>query len=533
MLKDKFQGSYIMRKLPVGIQDFGIIRRGSHVYVDKTKIIHKLVQGEGAYFLSRPRRFGKSLLCSTIKAIFENKRELFQDIAGFPALEIDSLDWEWKKHPVILLSLNIANFSSIDVLISTLDSLLNQIAKANGLELRDELINLKFKNLIIDLHDKYNERVVILIDEYDKPLLDAIGNNELHVQIRNELKGFYGVIKASGEYLRFVFLTGITKFAHISIFSDLNNIIDLTLKPDYADICGLTQEEVEQHFEQEIAYILNETGKSRETYLQEMKEYYNGYRFSEEPLTLYNPFGLLNHFTEKGKFKPYWYITGTPTFLIELIKKQKIDILNLGELSFGLHEFYKFDIENLDAIVMLYQTGYLTISDYNDERAKYFLDYPNLEVSSSFSKSLIQQYFEVPSTNSNALIAKLPDALLDGDVKEMIEILRSFLAAVPYDIIKDTENYYQTVVHLIFSMLGLNCRSEVRIAHGRINTIVETKKYVYCFEFKLNEPAEKALAQINEKDYLLPWRNTQKQLFKIGISFDEEKRNITDWCFSE
>jgi len=215
-----------MRKLPIGIQDFGIIRRGSHVYVDKTKIIYKLIQGEGAYFLSRPRRFGKSLLCSTIEAIFENKRELFQEIAGFPALEIDSMDWEWKKHPVILLSLNVDYYNIVNDLRSTLEDLLFNIAKNHNIVLRGEKINAKFKNLIIDLYDKYNERVVVLIDEYDKPLLDAIGNDELHVQLRNELKGYYSILKASGKYLRFVFLTGVTKFAHVSVFSDLNHIKD-------------------------------------------------------------------------------------------------------------------------------------------------------------------------------------------------------------------------------------------------------------------------------------------------------------------
>ena len=529
MLKDKYQGCKDMRKLPIGIQDFRKLREMGHVYVDKTPIIHQLIQGSGAYFLARPRRFGKSLLCSTIEEIFNGNRKLFQETADFPALAIDNLDWEWKKHPVILLSLNVDYYNDINGLLSTFEDLLFNIAKKHDIDLRGEKINTRFKNLIMDLYNKYNERVVVLIDEYDKPLLDAIGNDELHIQIRNELKRFYGILKSSDKYLRFVFLTGITKFAHVSIFSDLNHIKDLTLNPDYADICGLTQEEVEQHFEQEIACILNEKGKSRETYQQELKDYYNGYRFSEKSLTLYNPFGLLNHFADRGTFAPYWYTTGTPTFLIDLIKKQKIDILNLGELSFRLNEFQKFDVENMDAIVILYQTGYLTISDYDDEKSRYYLDYPNLEVSSSFSKSLIRQYFEIELNNSNALIMKLPDALIDGDVEGMIEILRSFLATVPYDIIKDTENYYQTVFHLIFNMLGLDCRSEVKIAHGRIDSIVETKKYVYCFEFKLSEPAEKALAQINEKDYLLPWKTTDKQLFKIGISFDGEKRNISEW----
>jgi len=520
-----------MRKLPIGIQDFGKLRKMGHVYVDKTPIIHQLIQGAGAYFLSRPRRFGKSLLCTTIKEIFGGNRELFQETAGFPALAIDNLEWEWKKHPVILLSLNTANYSSVDVLISTLDSLLNQIAKDNGLELREKLISLKFKNLIIDLHDKYKEPVVVLIDEYDKPLLDAIGNPDLHVLIRNELKGFYGILKSSDEHLRFVFLTGISKFSHVSIFSDLNHIMDLTLNPDYADICGLTQEEVENNFEPEITGVLAKTRLSRETYLEELKDYYNGYRFSEEPLTLYNPFGLLNHFAERGRFSAFWYTSGTPTFLIDLIKKQKIDIVNLGNLKFRLNEFLKFDIENMDAKVVLYQTGYLTISDYDEEKRIYTLDYPNLEVSSCFASSLISNYLEVSSTDSDALTVKLPSAFIDGDVEGIIDALRQFLAAVPYDIIKDTENYYQTVVHLIFSMLGLDCRSEVRIAHGRIDTLVVTKRFVYCFEFKLNEPAEKALAQINSKDYTLPWKGSGKQLFKIGVCFDGDKRNIGEWRY--
>jgi len=244
-------------------------------------------------------------------------------------LAIDTLEWEWKKHPVILLSLNTAFFSSVNVLINTLyDHLLN-IALYNNLDLRVEEMGAKFRHLIIDLNNKYKERVVVLIDEYDKPLLDAIGNPDLHIQIRNELKGFYGILKSSDEYLRFVFLTVVTKFAHVSIFSDLNHISDLSLDKKYTGICGLTQEEVEHHFEPEITNISNTYSKSRDVYLQELKDYYNGYRFSEKQITLYNPFGLLKHFDSMGNFIPYWYTSGTPTFLIELIKKQSIDILNL------------------------------------------------------------------------------------------------------------------------------------------------------------------------------------------------------------
>jgi hypothetical protein len=244
---------------------------------------------------------------------------------------------------------------------------------------------------------------------------------------------------------------------------------------------------------------------------------------------LYNPFGLLNHFDSRGEFNSYWYETGTPTFLIGLIKSQKIDILHLGEMSFGMSQFKKFDIESLDAKVVLYQAGYLTISNYDADKDRYYLDYPNLEVRSSFATSLIEQYLEVESIVSDALISKLPDALIDGDIEGMIAVLRSFLAAVPYKIIRDTENYYQTVFHLIFQMFGLNCRSEVETSYGRIDAVVETKNYVYIFEFKFNESAEKALAQIDKNEYFLPWLTTDKKLYKIGISFDGEKRNIGEY----
>jgi len=531
MPNDKYQGSKVMRKLPIGIQDFGKLRRGNHVYVEKTSIIHRLIQGEGAYFLSRPRRFGKSLLCTTIKEIFEGRRELFQETAGFPALAIDSLEWEWKKYPVVLLRLNIGNskYDGVDLLRSVLKNQLKNIAEENDIVLDDDFVSVQFADLIRKLCHKHKERVVVIIDEYDKPLLDAIDNHDMHIQIRNELKGFYGILKASDEYLRFVFLTGVSKFSHVSIFSDLNHLLDLSLDQRYNDICGLTQEEIENHFKPEIESIIKETDKSPETYLEELKEYYNGYRFSKKPVTLYNPFGLLNHFDKQGEFAPYWYATGTPTFLIDLIKKHKIDILELGNLSFGMNQFQKFDIESMDVKVILYQTGYLTISDYDEEVNEYILNYPNLEVNSSFAQSLIRDNYDIPSNNTDALINKLPSAMIRGNVEGMIEILRQFLASIPYDIIKDTESYYQTFIHLIFAMLGLDCRSEVRIAHGRIDTIVETKRNIYFFEFKLNEPAEKALAQINNKDYLLPWRSSDKKLFKIGICFDGEKRNISEW----
>ncbi|MDR2727506.1 MAG: ATP-binding protein, partial [Chitinispirillales bacterium] len=516
------------------IQDFADIRERGFCYVDKTARIYELISGSGKqFFLSRPRRFGKSLLCSTLKAIFEGKRELFGEIAGYSALAINSLEWEWKKYPVIRIDLNIGEYLSKGVveLYANLNRDMELCAKKYGVPFTGETISDRFARLIHALHEHCGRRVVVIIDEYDKPLLSTLENAGLHQEMRNALKGFYGVLKSSDSDLWFVFITGVTKFSRVSVFSDLNQLVDLTLNPVYSDICGLTQDEVERNFEPEIEAILKETGRNRDEYLENLRQHYNGYRFSEKPLTVYNPFGLLQHFNEAGRFLPYWYETGSPTFLINLIKKQKINIAKLDNMRVRYEDFRKYDSENIKAEPMLYQCGYLTISGYNEKRNEYTLDYPNMEVSYSFANSLMEQYLQVTADRSQALFSKLPDALEEGNIEAAIEALRPFLASIPYDIITDTENYYETVVFLIMKILGLNCRAEVRTADGRIDTLVETENFVYCIEFKLDKSAEEALAQIDSKDYLLPWKGSGKKLFKVGVNFDSKKRNIGDWKY--
>jgi hypothetical protein len=519
------------RRLPIGIQDFVSIREEGFCYVDKTAHIHRLINGSGrAFFLSRPRRFGKSLLCSTLGAVFENRRELFGQIAGQSALAIDSMEWEWKKHPVIRIDLNAGVYSNgVDALYTTLFRELKREAGKYELALDDQNCINQFAELIEKSSRKTGEKAVVIVDEYDKPLLSTIDDPQLHARMRDELKGFYGVLKSYDKYLKFVFLTGVTKFSHVSVFSDLNHLVDLTLDPRYADLCGITQEEMEQNFAPEIEAVLENTDKNRETYLGELRRFYNGYRFSEKLLSVYNPFGLLNHFDKNGKFLPYWYETGTPTFLINLIIKQKINIVDLEDMRVGYEDFRKYDIETMRAEPLLYQSGYLTIKDYDEESNQYILDYPNEEVRASFSKALLEQYLQPSVEASRGLNTRLITALLKGDVDGAMNSLKSFLASIPYDIIKERENYYETVIHLIFTMLGLNCRSEVRIASGCIDTLVETKQFVYCFEFKLNGTAEEALAQISTKEYLLPWTGSGKQLLKVGIDFNYDKRNIGEW----
>jgi hypothetical protein len=519
------------RRLPLGIQDFKTIREDGYVYVDKTARIYDLLTGSGkTFFLSRPRRFGKSLLCSTLGALFEGRRDLFGACAGQPALAIDSLDWDWKPYPVIRIDLNTGDYTrGVEVLFTRFNTALEFCAEKYAVSFDGNDSGDRFTRLIKNLAEQGAEKVVVIIDEYDKPLLSTIENKALHQQMRAALKGFYSVLKSSDEYLRFVFLTGVTKFAQVSVFSDLNHLTDISLDPAFCDICGITQEEMERDFGPEITKIVAGKGLDTGAYFAKVKRYYNGYRFSKKALTIYNPFGLLHHFNKGGDFLPYWFQTGTPTFLIKLIENQRIDILNLEKQTVQYDDFCKYDVENMEALPVLYQSGYLTISGYNEDRDAFSLDYPNEEVRASFAKSRVEKYLHVPRQDIGRFIARFFDAIYDGDVDGMMNTLKPFFASIPYDIIVDNEKYYQTVVHLLFTMFGLQCRSEVRIAAGRIDTLVETNTVVYCFEFKLNGTVEEALRQIDDKDYLLPWTGSGKTLYKAGVVFDTKKRTIGEW----
>jgi hypothetical protein len=377
------------------------------------------------------------------------------------------------------------------------------------------------------------EKVVVIIDEYDKPLLSTIEDAALHEETLKALKGFYGALKSADEYLRFVFLTGVTKFSHVSVFSDLNHLTDLSLNPKYADLCGITQEEMERDFAPEIDGIVSETGRERKEYLSKLKRFYNGYRFSKKEVTVYNPFGLLHHFNEGGMFNPYWFNTGTPTFLVNLIKKQRTDILRLDDYAVSYADFSKYDIETMQAVPVLYQAGYLTIAGYDEERNMFTLDYPNDEVRSSFSKSLLETYSGINREALGSFMVRFTNAVYDGEVDVLMEELRKLLKEIPHAIIEDREKYFQTAIHLIFRMLGIQCRSEVALADGRVDTLIETPKLVYCFEFKLDKPAARALKQIDTKEYLLPWTGSGKKLFKVGAAFSKETRNIKEWKWKE
>ncbi|MDR2796699.1 MAG: AAA family ATPase, partial [Spirochaetaceae bacterium] len=342
------------RRLPIGVQTFSEISEDKLVYVDKTARIYDHVTDSGKFiFLARPRRFGKSLLCSTLAALFAGRRELFSGLA------IDSLDWEWKKHPVIHIDLNPADYQGggSRALQNRLNTVLTIVEKKYDVPAAGNDISDRFFNLIQNLAAKFNEKAAVIIDEYDKPLLDTINDREVHETLKNELRGFYGVLKSSDEHLRFALLTGVTKFSQVSIFSQLNNLKDISLNPAYCDICGITQAEMESCFEPEIERITSENGMDRREYLDKVKRFYNGYRFSEKDLTVYNPFGLLNHFDNNGRFETYWFATGTPMFLIKLMEAQKMDILTLEKNEISAADFQKFHVDNMNVIAVLYQSG--------------------------------------------------------------------------------------------------------------------------------------------------------------------------------
>ncbi|MDR3108684.1 MAG: ATP-binding protein [Planctomycetaceae bacterium] len=512
-------------KLPFGIQNFEKLRNLNCLYVDKTKQIYDMItNNSGVVFLARPRRFGKSLICSAIGAVFDNKRELFK------GLYIDASDWEWETYPVIRIDLNAGNYYDGQIaLYSTIDCALKSCSRQYGIPLEGSSSSEKFSTLIECLYTKFSKPVVVIIDEYDKPLLSTIDKPEICEQLRTALKGFYGVLKTSDQYLKFVFLTGVTKFSQVSVFSDLNQVNDISFDEDYADICGITQEELEQNFEPFFDAAMKENELDREGYLGKLKLFYNGYRFTDKPIKVYNPFGLINHFTKKYKFQSFWYNTGTPAFLMKLLSEQKIDLVNLEKIEVGVNEFVNFSIDKLDALPILYQTGYLTIINFNKDENFYTFDYPNLEVKTAFADSLMKDYFGCRGTEQSSFVAKVPRLLRAGDIDEVMEHIQSFLAGIPYDLAIANERYYQTVIHVLFRMLGFDTDSEIRIAKGRLDTKVETKNNVYCFEFKLNGTAQDAINQINTKDYLTPWLKSGKKLFKIGVKFDCEERNVTDW----
>ena len=504
-----------MQYLPIGIQTFRKLREGNFLYIDKTKNIFELISHSGsAFFLSRPRRFGKSLLLSTLEEIFLGSKELFQN------LWIHSSDYDWKPHPVIRLDFSKQKAEHPEALRSYLSGELELTAKKYSITLAKTEYYSKFQELILELNKL--GKVVILIDEYDKPIIDWLDKPELAKEMRSVLKGFFSVLKGNDANIRFLLLTGVSKFSKAGVFSDLNHLEDITLRDDFSTLLGITEEELNANFTEHISEFAKSEKTSEEKLINKIRSWYNGYRFSAEGISVYNPFSTLLLFKSK-RFSNYWFESGTPSFLVNLILARQYDMM---EIPLKLSELYfsSYDVEDLSLTPILLQTGYLTIKDYDPNRMLYTLDYPNFEVKNSFL-----HYFERKLTKRDfpdAILYDIIDCLHADNLEETMEHLRTVFLGIEYDLHIPQEKYYQTIFYIIFTLLGFHIRTEVKTNLGRIDLVIEDNS-IYIFEFKFNGTKEEALAQIKNKKYHEKYLRKGKDVHLIGAEFKD--RNIGEY----
>ena len=532
------------RKIPIGVQSFEKMRNDKYLYVDKTKYVYNLVCTSSPYFLSRPRRFGKSLFLSTLKAYFLGQKELFKGLyiekAEEKRAEIEKTD-AWVEYPVLYMDFNIGRYDEPHSLKSHLNIVLSQFEEIYGAREPEEEPAQRFAGIVQRAYEKTGKQVVILVDEYDKPLLKTMGINEaLNEEFRNTLKAFYSVTKTCDQYIRFAFLTGVTKFSKVSIFSDLNNLQDISMLNDYAEICGLTQAEVEKTFKPEIERLAKNTKNSYDKMLEELKKRYDGYKFSVLGESVYNPFSILNTLNS-GELKNYWFSTGTPTFLVNYLKDAYYNIPDLDgnvELNEAGIELYRADAK--DPLPILFQSGYLTIKEYIENGNIYRLGFPNDEVRYGFLENLVPAYSSLRPYETASSVWKFVEDIRAGNIDEFMERMQAIIAGVPYDNLpkdklKLREQNYQTAVYLIFKLMGQFVETEIHCAKGRADCIVHTKDSIYIFEFKLMSAgsADDAIAQIKEKGYASQFKAEGKKIILIGSSFDEEERTIGEWKFIE
>lgn len=498
-----------IQKYPIGHQDFAKIINEGFVYVDKTRFVHQLAERGGYYFLSRPRRFGKSLLISTFDYLFKGKKELFK------GLYIED-KWVFEEYPIIKIS-----FASLAYENNNLDNALKktllEISSSYGLQLdaEDPLKDL-FDRLIKSLYEKFNKKVVVLIDEYDKPLIDYLQKENLHQALDNRsiLKSFYSILKDADPYLKLVFITGVSKFSQVSIFSDLNNLYDLTMQADFNEICGISQVELEQYFPDELKKYDKE----------EIKKWYNGYRWHFSGDTLYNPFSILN-FLVGGDFRNFWYTTATPTFLMK--KSRDEQFYRFDDIEIGLNDLQSFDIENIVTIPLLFQTGYLTIVGYDPIMKNVRLGFPNNEVKESYLTGLADMYIQPKALLSKSILDSLLKALRAHNAEGLERAINSAFAQIPYDLWqKENEHFYHAIVHLLFSLLGVYIHSEVHTQYGRADALIIFEENIYCLEFKLNKSAQEAINQIQKTGYLDKYKDSTKTIHAIGINFNSESKKV-------
>lgn len=510
-----------MRQLTIGIHTFERIIDEQRIYIDKTKHIHRLITTGATYFLSRPRRFGKSLLVSTLQAIFEGKRNLFEGL-----WIAEQTDYSFETFPVFQLDMSNPKVYHKNDIEDYVIYMTNMTAEKYNLTLTQNSYEMRVSELIRKL--SAINPVVILIDEYDKPLLDHLTSPQRD-EVKEALKGLYTAIKASDAYLRFVLLTGVTKFSKISVFSGLNNLIDISMDNYYADMLGITQAELEGYFPDYIQALAQANGERYEATLEKIKFWYNGYRFSARESYVYNPFSTLLLLAQQD-FKFHWFETGTPTFLLELIKNRPSSWRQISEDKWAsAEEFSTYEVEHLNPLPLLFQTGYLTIQEIDDRFAirMYRLDYPNFEVRQAFLGELLKHFSQTQQQTSH--IYWITHYFQQGDIDAVLEELKIFFAHIEYDLHLKYEKYYQTIFFAIFQLLGFNIKTEVKTNQGRIDAVVELPDTIYLFEFKLFDTAAMALQQIKTGKYFQKYKIAGKTIFMVGVAFDTTDKNISDW----
>ena len=522
-----------MRKLPIGIQGFEKLRTENFLYVDKSEYIYQLACNIGQYFLSRPRRFGKSLFLASLKAYWEGKKDLFRG-CKIEELLADDPD-AWAKYPVFLFDFNGQNYREKGALEDILDEQLRRWEQEYNVPVPSKALGGRFRNLLYTAAKQTGRRCVVLVDEYDKPLLETIDLPELEDHNKSVFKGFFGTLKGFDDYIHFVFITGVTKFEKVSIFSDLNQLNDLSMMEDFSGCCGITRQELTDNFMPEIRETAEKRKISVDECLQILGDRYDGYRFHPEGPSVYNPFSLLKAFYDKD-FGSYWFSTGTPTFLVRRLRDQGFDVRKLADQTLYADEAMLSDYraDDPNPVPLLYQTGYLTITGFDRQSREYMLTFPNQEVRYGFMEKLMPEYAPACIPGHGTDIFSLRRYIDRGDLENIRNTLTALFASIPYTQEGSPfEHYFQTVIYLVFTLLGRFVQCEMHTYAGRIDCIMETRDFIYLFEFKRDDTPEAALAQIEEMQYALPFVADSRKLYKIGVTFDSDQRILDGWKVTE
>jgi len=505
-----------MKKLPLGIQEFSKLKEENYIYVDKTQQIYELLQHQ-YYFLSRPRRFGKSLLLNTIKEIFLGNKELFEGLWIY-----DKIDWE--PHTVIKISFSNIEYKTIG-LSKAINNELDRIAAFHNVTFSASDEHSKFRALFETLGQK--KRIVVLIDEYDKPIIDYLDQPEKAKENRDILKNFYSVIKDADQYIKFFFITGVSKFSKVSIFSDLNNLDDITMDEKYSTMLGWTQAEVESNFGDFITQIQHRYQNIFEDIKPEIKQWYNGYSWDGKNF-VYNPVSLMNLFSN-NVFNNYWFTTGTPTFLMKIIREGHYTAFDIEQRKINLSLLDMYDLENMSLIPLLFQTGYLTIKSYDIIRNTIVLDYPNKEVADSFSTHILSELTIGKLDKTDMLLVDIVQSFDRGEMDKFISHINTLFRTIPYTLIEEKEKYFHSIFYMVMKLVGYKIESEILTIDGRIDAVVQSEKAIYIIEFKINQSAETAIKQINEKRYAEKYANDRRPKILLGINFDTETRRADDY----